>query len=51
MQDTIDVVEGRISPTNHDYLQQEFSSTEVVEAIKQMKSSVALGPNGLPALF
>lgn len=51
MQDTIDVVKNKISPANHDYPQQEFSTAEVFDAIKQMKSFAAPGPDGLPALF
>lgn len=51
MQDTIEVVKNIIKPDMHEYLQQDFTATEVFEAIRQMKSSAAPGPDGLPALF
>ena len=51
MQQTIEVVRNRITPANHEFLSQEFSDIEVFEAIKQMKSIAAPGPDGLNALF
>lgn len=51
MQQSIDVVKNRINKEDFDYLQKDFSTTEVFEAIKQMKSTAAPGPDGLHALF
>lgn len=51
MQETINVVKYRINPELHTYLQQDFRALEVYEAIKQMKSTSAPGPDGLHAFF
>jgi hypothetical protein len=49
--DITQVVNNRINQENHDYLQKDFTAEEVYQAIKDMKSLAAPGPDGLPALF
>jgi len=51
MQESIKVVKDIIKPGLFDYLQKDFSATKVYNAIKQMKSTSAPGPDGLHALF
>jgi len=51
MQETINVVKDRITNNTYNYLQKDFSDDEVFEAINQMKSNAAPGPDGMPALF
>ncbi|MCH79708.1 ribonuclease H protein, partial [Trifolium medium] len=45
------VVQGKISTVMHQMLSEDFTEIEVLQAIKDMKSLVAPGPDGLPALF
>jgi hypothetical protein len=45
------VVKDRISNDQYDYLDNNFTSLEVLEAISNLKSNSAPGPDGLTALF
>jgi len=35
----------------HNYLEEDYTSTEVLEAIMQLKGNSAPGPDGLTAMF
>jgi hypothetical protein len=45
------VVSNIINQDNYDHLQKDFTAEEVYQAIKDMKSLAAPGPDGLPARF
>jgi hypothetical protein len=49
--DITQVVSNRINQDNYDHLQKDFTAEEVYQAIKDMKSLAAPGPDGLPARF
>ena len=49
--DIFNVVRSRISNTNFEFLNKEFSALEVSEATKSLKGNFAPGPDGLSALF
>jgi hypothetical protein len=49
--DITQVVNNRINQENYDHLQKDFTAEEVYQAIKDMKSLAAPGPDGLPARF
>ncbi|PNY16050.1 ribonuclease H, partial [Trifolium pratense] len=49
--ETVKIVEGRINNDMHQELSKVFTREEVFQAIKDMKSLAAPGPDGLPALF
>ncbi|PNX98065.1 ribonuclease H [Trifolium pratense] len=51
IKETVQIVEGRISQDMHQELSKIFTKEEVFQAIKDMKSLAAPGPDGLPALF
>jgi len=51
LQQSLNVVKNRISQDQQNYLQQDYTTEEVCESIKQMKSTAAPGPDGLSALF
>jgi hypothetical protein len=44
-------ITNRISPHMYDHLNQDFSSTEVYQAVHQLKGNAAPGPDGLSAKF
>jgi hypothetical protein len=48
---TVEVVKDKLSQDMKEYLGTSFSELEVYNAIKDMKSMAAPGPDGLPALF
>jgi hypothetical protein len=49
--ETVDVVKNCITEHMYNYLQEDFTMDEVTNAIKDMKSLAAPGPDGMPALF
>ncbi|MCI24354.1 hypothetical protein A2U01_0045537, partial [Trifolium medium] len=51
VQETVNVVKNKINPNMYQMLSDEYTSLEVMQAIKDMKPLAAPGPDGLPALF
>jgi hypothetical protein len=51
IESTVEVVKDKLSQDMKEYLEAAFSEFEVYNAIKEMKSMAAPGPDGLPALF
>jgi exonuclease III len=49
--ETVQVVNNRIDQDMHAYLSKDYTADEVFNAIKDMKSLAAPGPDGLPARF
>jgi exonuclease III len=51
IQNTVEVVKNKLSNEMRNFLKAEFQDYEVYNAVKDMKSMAAPGPDGLPALF
>jgi hypothetical protein len=51
MQESLQVVAGRVHPQMHNYLNKDFTAAEISHAVHQLKSNVAPGPDGLNAKF
>jgi hypothetical protein len=49
--DTIAGVSNRVNPSMHDLLNQDFNASEVYQAVFQLNSNSAPGPDGLSANF
>ncbi|XLR24789.1 hypothetical protein S83_052689 [Arachis hypogaea] len=50
-QETAAIVGGMIGEEKKDFLDQEFTAEVVLQELKQMHPTKALGPDGMPALF
>jgi hypothetical protein len=51
VEETTHLVHNKITSDQHIFLAQEYSEGDVINAIKDMKSLAAPGPDGLPAKF
>ncbi|MCH84159.1 ribonuclease H protein, partial [Trifolium medium] len=51
VENTVQVVRNRVDQNMYEHLNKDFTEEEVFQAIKDMKSLAAPGPDGLPARF